>query len=69
MGKNFASKYERRTRRLHKKLQAEEKRLSFESELEQYERIILSDIQQLEMVYANLENWDKAYSLINNVDF
>ena len=52
-----------------KKLQAEEKRLSFESELEQYERIILSDIQQLEMVYANLENWDKAYSLINNVDF
>ena len=31
-----------------KKLQAEEKRLSFESELEQYERIILSDIQQLE---------------------
>ena len=52
-----------------KKLQAEEKRLSFESELEQYERIILSDIQQLEMVYANLEKWDKAYSLINNVDF
>ena len=52
-----------------KKLQAEEKRLSFETELEQYERIILSDIQQLEMVYANLENWDKAYSLINNVDF
>ena len=52
-----------------KKLKAEEKRLSFESELEQYERIILSDIQQLEMVYANLENWDKAYSLINNVNF
>ena len=52
-----------------KKLQAEEKRLSFESELEQYEKIILSDIQQLEMVYANLEKWDKAYSLINNVDF
>ena len=52
-----------------KKLKAEETRLSFESELEQYERIILSDIQQLEMVYANLENWDKAYSLINKVDF
>ena len=52
-----------------KKIKAEEKRLSFESELEQYEKIILSDIQQLEMVYANLEKWDKAYSLINNVDF
>ena len=52
-----------------KKLKAEETRLSFESELEQYERIILSDIQQLEMVYANLENWDKSYSLINKVDF
>ena len=52
-----------------KKLKAEETRLSFESELEQYERIILSDIQQLEMVYANLENWDKAYRLINKVDF
>ena len=52
-----------------KKLKAEETRLSFESELEQYERIILSDIQQLEMVYENLENWDKAYSLINKVDF
>ena len=52
-----------------KKLKAEEKRLSVESELEQYERVILSDIQQLEMVYGNLENWDKAYSLINNVDF
>ena len=52
-----------------KKLKAEEKRLSLESELEQYERVILSDIQQLEMVYGNLENWDKAYSLIKKVDF
>ena len=52
-----------------KKLKAEEKRLSFESELEQYERVITSDIGQLEMVYGNLENWNKAYSLINNVEF
>ena len=52
-----------------KKLKAEAKRLSVESELEQYERVILSDIQQLEMVYGNLENWDKAYSLVKNVDF
>ena len=52
-----------------KKLKAEERRLSFESELDQYERVINSDISQLEMVYGNLENWDKAYSLINNVEF
>ena len=52
-----------------KKLKVEEKRLSFESELEQYERVITSDIGQLEMVYGNLENWDKAYNLINNVEF
>ena len=52
-----------------KKLKVEEKRLSVESELEQYERVILSDVQQLEMVYGNLESWDKAYSLINNVEF
>ena len=52
-----------------KKLKAEEKRLSVESELEQYERTILSDVQQLEMVYGNLDNWDKAYSLIKKVDF
>lgn len=52
-----------------KKLKAEERRLSFESELTQYERVINSDISQLEMVYGNLEKWDKAYSLINNVEF
>lgn len=52
-----------------KKLKAEEKRISVESELEQYERTILSDVQQLEMVYGNLDNWDKAYSLIKKVDF
>ncbi len=52
-----------------KKLKAEERRLSLESELAQYERVINSDISQLEMVYGNLENWDKAYSLINNVEF
>lgn len=52
-----------------KKLRAEEKRLSVESELVQYEKVLHSDIAQLEMVYENLENWDKAYSLINKVDF
>ena len=52
-----------------KKLESEEKRLSVENELEQYERVINSDINQLKMVYENLENWDKAYKLINNVEF
>ena len=52
-----------------KKLQAERQRLSVESELEAYERVISSDIQQLEMLACNLESWDKAYTVANNVEF
>ncbi len=52
-----------------KKLKSEEKRLSVENELEQYDRVILSDISQLEMVYSNLEKWDTAYSYINRLEF
>ncbi len=51
------------------KLKAEEKRLSVEQELEAYEKVMASDIQQLETIYANLENWDKAYLLANQVEF
>lgn len=52
-----------------KKLKSENLRLSVDKELETYEKIILSDIQQLEMVMGNLDNWDKAYNLVNNVEF
>lgn len=52
-----------------KKLKSEARRLSVESELEAYERVMLSDIGQLEMIYSNLDNWDKAFSLTNNLEF
>ena len=52
-----------------KRLKSIEKRISVESELEPYDRVILSDISQLETLYGNLENWDKAYILANAVEF
>ena len=52
-----------------KKLQAEKRRLSVESELEAYERILKSDLQQFETLAGNLDNWDKAYTLANSVEF
>ena len=52
-----------------KKLKSENLRLSVDKELETYEKTITSDIQQLEMVMGNLDSWDKAYNLVNNVEF
>ena len=52
-----------------KKLQAERQRLSVDSELEAYERIFSSDLQQLETLSSNLDNWDKAHTLANNIEF
>ena len=52
-----------------KKLSQEQKRLSVESELESYERVISSDLQQLEMLKVNLDSWDKAYNLALNIEF
>ena len=52
-----------------KKLQAEKIRLSVESELEAYERVYSSDLQQLETLVGNLDNWDKAFTLANNIEF
>ena len=52
-----------------KKLKSEQRRLSVEKELEAYERVISSDIQQLETLYQNLDKWDKAYSLAQNIEY
>ena len=52
-----------------KKLKSEQRKLSLEKELEQYERVISSDISQLETISLNLENWDKAHILINQLEF
>ena len=52
-----------------KKLQAERQRLSVEKELEVYEKTISSDLQQLETLSGNLDNWDKAFSLAYDIEF
>ena len=44
-------------------LKSEQKRLSFESDLVDYERNIITTIENLETLYVNLDNWDKAYML------
>ena len=51
-----------------KKLKAEVKRLSVEKNLESCIRVIQSDIVQYETLYANLDNWDKAYDIANKID-
>ncbi len=52
-----------------KKLETEEKKLSVDSELIQYDRVFLSDIEGLKTLYGNLDSWDKAYMLSNNIEF
>ena len=52
-----------------KKLQSEVKRLSLDSELVSCKQIILSDISQLQELLENIDNWDRAYNLAQNIDF
>ncbi len=52
-----------------KKLKAEKRKLSVEPELIQYENTLNSDIEQLETIYGNLDKWDKACILANDIDF
>ncbi len=52
-----------------KKLKAEEKRISVEKDLKSCQNVINSDISQYETLYANLDNWDKAYTIAQRVDF
>lgn len=52
-----------------KKLQSEKIKLEFENDLEQYLSVINSDIEQLQTLNANLDKWDKAYSLAGSIEF
>ena len=52
-----------------KKLEVEKNRLSVEPDLIQYERILSQDINNLNTLYCNLDNWDKAYLLVDNTEF
>ena len=50
-------------------LESEAKKLSFEEELYTFKKTIENDINELETLFANLDNWDKAYSIANNLEF
>ena len=50
-------------------LKEEEKNLSKNIELEEYKRIIINDREQLELIKANLEGWDKTYQLGKNIEY
>ena len=45
------------------------KELNLDPELEKYSKIVRSDIDMLEMLQANLDNWDKAYNIYNNMSY
>ena len=51
------------------KLESEKNNLAKYSELQKYFLIINDDIEQLEMLKANLDSWDKAYTIASNIKF
>ena len=51
------------------KLEAEKSNLAKYTELSKYYLIINDDIEQLEMLKANLDSWDKAYTIASGIKF
>ena len=51
------------------KLESEKNNLAKYPELQKYFLIINDDIEQLEMLKANLDSWDKAYTIASNIKF
>ena len=51
------------------KLENEKNNLVKYPELQKYFLIINDDIEQLEMLKANLDSWDKAYTIASNIKF
>ena len=51
------------------KLEAEKANLAKYTELSKYYIIINDDIEQLEMLKANLDSWDKAYTIASGIKF
>lgn len=51
------------------KLEAEKSNLAKYDELSKYYTIINDDIEQLEMLKANLDSWDKAYTIASGIKF
>ena len=50
-------------------LEAQAKRLSVESDLVLFQKTIENDVIELKRLFENLDNWNKAYSIANSVDF
>jgi len=50
-------------------LRQEIQKISRFEELEKYSQTILNDIEQLEMLRINLDSWDKAYTINQNLEF
>ena len=50
-------------------LESEAKKLSVESELLIYQKIIENDIVEFETLLKNLDNWNKAYTIANSLEF
>ncbi|MBR0427530.1 MAG: UvrD-helicase domain-containing protein [Clostridia bacterium] len=50
-------------------LEAEIRKLSVEKELILFQKTIENDIYEFQKLLANLDNWNKAYSIANSVDF
>ena len=52
-----------------KSLENIEKKLYFEPELEKFYQTVRDDIEKLEMLKNNLNNWDKTYEIAQNLSF
>lgn len=50
-------------------LKEEEKKLAKYEELEEYKDIIINDREQLELIKANLDVWDKAYQIGKDLEY
>lgn len=50
-------------------LEAQAKRLSVEPDLLLFQKTIENDVVELQTLLGNLDNWNKAYSIANSVDF
>ncbi len=50
-------------------LENEARKLSFESELVLFQKTIENDVVELKTMLANLDNWDKSYTISNSIEF
>lgn len=50
-------------------LQNVEEELSFDSELDAFQKVIRTDIDAIDNLRRSLDNWDKAYEILKNLEF